>query len=293
MHSIILHKEFINDLSSSNDAAFVSRIMTQVFDEMNASGNQRNDHRYKGIPNAWIRYASRGKTQFRIIYLIRGNEMIFYRCGPHSVEDRLNEPTIMADELTEISLDKNEVETMVMPETFLFNHKQKIVYSAIVGRKNIPNKCVYIVSPFIDPKTLQRGHRIGETLDHIRQDGAEVYIITAAEEIGNYTKLQSDLRMREIEFTFVPKLHSKIYLFITNDSYNHITSDVPSLGILGSSNLTLPGISQQVGLGNIETNFTVPESSIEELEDIVMELYSKSSDYQQTLRKKMRNHRRQ
>ena len=41
----------------------------------------RDDHRFHGIEDAWIRVVSRGNTAYRVIYIRRGRDVYLYRAG--------------------------------------------------------------------------------------------------------------------------------------------------------------------------------------------------------------------
>lgn len=282
MKSIRLHERFVEDILSSDDAGFIKRVLNQVFSEFLGSANRKNDHRYRNIENAWIRYVSRGNTAYRIIYLTAGNEMTFYRCGEHSIEDALAAPNTNDQTVLAVEIDRGAVEEMTKPLSILANDKPPYIYAALLGRRLIPNKSVYLVSPYISPDTLARGTRLGQTLDSIVGDGAEVVIITAAEEVEKFRIAQNDLKARKIELVFLPKLHSKIYLFITDSTHSHATASVASLGIIGSSNLTNRGVAVTPADGNLETNYTVSPSSIPELEEVVLNFYCRGKDYRTT-----------
>jgi Cdc6-like AAA superfamily ATPase len=44
------------------------------------------------VKDAWIRYVSRGRTAYRIIYIKHDDSIYLYRAGDHSIEDRLAKP---------------------------------------------------------------------------------------------------------------------------------------------------------------------------------------------------------
>ncbi|MGV8922345.1 MAG: hypothetical protein ACOH1L_03205 [Thermomonas sp.] len=283
MKSVLLHRLFVEDLLGNGDASFAKRILGHVFAEADGSANKKDDHRFQGVNNAWIRYASRGRTAFRIIYILKDGRVVFYRCGVHSVEDDVTEPLLDTDELVELEVNEDEIENMTRPLSILSSHRPPFIYSALLGRRLIPNKAVYLVSPYIDPTILVRGSRIGQTLDSIKGDGADVIVITCADQVAQFGELHKDLAARGIELVFLPRLHSKIYLFMTDTDRPHATSKTPSLGIIGSSNLTAMGIPTTQDTGNLETNYSVAPSSITELENTVVDFYYRSKDYRTTL----------
>lgn len=283
MKSVFVHRQFAADLLENGDPTFAKRMFSQLVDELDGSVNKKNDHRFEGIEDAWIRYASRGRTALRIIYLVRQGRTVFYRCGVHSVEDRVSPPTLNDDTVFELALAEEDVEIMAKPLSIISSYRQPYIYSALLGRRLIPNRSVYLVSPFIEPSLLSRGTRIGQTLDSIRSSGAEVVVISCAEEVSKFAEFHRELEARDIELVFVPKLHSKIYLFITDNAFEHFTAQTPSLGIVGSSNLTASGIPATPETGNIETNYAVDVTSIGALESVVMDLYYRGKDYKTTV----------
>lgn len=273
MGQFYFHRQFITDLETCKDKNLFVRVVLCVLDELKGSPNNTNDHRFEGIPGAWIRYVTRGRTGYRIIYLRDGSSVIFYRCGEHSVEDKTTPPDPSEELGPAIDLDETDVEEMTLPNTFLANHSQKMTLTALVGRRLIPNKAAWLVAPYLSQKLLSRTAPLGMTLDTIVRERRRVAVITQAEQVDEYEDLYKDLAARDIELLFVPGLHSKIYLFLTDESYPHRSSSVPSLGIVGSANLTTWGIAANRGLGNQETNYTVPIESIPELTDIVENFY--------------------
>ena len=280
MSKVYLHKSFLDDIASSKDASFVRRVFLILVAELRGKPNQSNDHRYQGINNAWIRYISGGKTAFRLIYIKDGASIIYYRCGAHSIEENLAAPDLDSQNLTDLELDDVEIEEMTLPKTFLTNHSQKLTLTALVGRRLIPNKEAWIVSPVLSEEFLRRGAILGRLLDSLVGDGTAVTVITALDQVKAYQKICVDLAARNIDVYFVPRLHSKIYLFITDDTVEHQTAGTPSLGVIGSSNLTSSGIAKVRGYGNMETNYSVPSESISELTDLVYNYFSDGLDYQ-------------
>ena len=279
MSKVLLHKSFLEDVAESKDAKLVHRAFLSVVSELRGAPKNSKDHRYKGIGGAWIRHLSGGKTAFRLIYIRDGANTIFYRCGQHSIEDNLNEPDLSPELITELELDETDFEEMTLPKTFLSNHTQKLTLTALVGRRLIPNKEVWIVSPFLSEEILRRGSTLGRVLDSIATDGTSVTVITALDQVSSYGRITTDLSTRNIDVVFVPDLHSKIYLFLTDETNTHKTAQTPSLGIIGSSNLTNSGVAAERGRGNMETNYTVPTESIPELTDLVHNYYIYGLDY--------------
>src|SRR5450755_1328390 len=89
---VFLAPDFLDDLKSAIHPDFVTRVLDSLVDKAGRFKPDRNDHRYSGITDAWIRYASAGKTAFRVIYIRQSDSVFVYRAGFHSVEDQLAAP---------------------------------------------------------------------------------------------------------------------------------------------------------------------------------------------------------
>ena len=90
---VFLLPDFITDLQEHNAAHFARRVLQKT---ILPDGNFRpdsDDHRYHGIDDAWIRYVSRRRTAYRVIFLRRGENVYLFRAGEHSVEDHLSAPS--------------------------------------------------------------------------------------------------------------------------------------------------------------------------------------------------------
>ena len=90
--AVHLMPRFIADLQNVEDGRFARRVLERTLSHEGAWRSQPEDHRYRGIDNAWIRYVTRGNAGYRVIYIQLGEEIYLYRAGPHSVEDRLAAP---------------------------------------------------------------------------------------------------------------------------------------------------------------------------------------------------------
>ena len=58
-------REFLRDLMEHNDAHFAARVLSKVIGSGGEFEADADDHRYKGIDGAWIRYVSRQTTAYR------------------------------------------------------------------------------------------------------------------------------------------------------------------------------------------------------------------------------------
>src|SRR5688572_6803028 len=89
---VYLTPQFINDLRDSKDGKFVKQVLDHTIDEKGAFVRGNNDHRLRGIQNAWIRYASRGSTAYRVIFIQKGETVYLHRAGLHTVENETTAP---------------------------------------------------------------------------------------------------------------------------------------------------------------------------------------------------------
>ena len=53
-----LMKEFLQDLKEADDPKFVRHVLNHTLSEEGSFKPDRNDHRYDGLDDAWIRYVS-------------------------------------------------------------------------------------------------------------------------------------------------------------------------------------------------------------------------------------------
>jgi len=60
---VSLTAEFVNDLRESRDARFVKQVLDHTVDEKGAFTFGSNDHRFRGIEDAWVRYRRQSLTR--------------------------------------------------------------------------------------------------------------------------------------------------------------------------------------------------------------------------------------
>lgn len=299
MSKIRLHRKFVEDLKGLKDRTHFRQIWLAVLDELFDTPNSRNDHRYKGLPNAWIRYVSRGNSALRIVFLRYSTGVVFYRGGLHSIEESISAPSMAPEELVDLhSTDEDLVdqeEIMVAANTILTNHEGKRIFSAFMGRSHFPTSEIFLISPFISHEILSPHRHIGKKLRYFKGQGCEIYVITRAEDYETHLDLHERLERSGIELRFLPNLHSKIYFFRTDRSYQDVElRNAPHLAIVGSSNLTFSGISDQPNLGNQEINYVVDTSAVENLYNRVLHMYDNSWELRDVkkLMKRTNNRRR-
>jgi hypothetical protein len=260
---------FIADLQAENDANFARRVFSKLFDGNGAFRTDTNDHRYKGIPDAWIRYVSQGKSAFRVIYIKTGDDVFIYRAGPHSVEDHLVAP---GEGDAAAKLDHRIIEVEKGPERsmgrIISNLRTPALWQMVLSRRLIPHKEVILVSPFLSHSMLWRTSRLGRLLDDWVADGAKVSLITRPPPIDDHSVFE-DLETRGIAALFHERLHSKLYMFQVDTARVTYGRKQEDLLVLGSANLTESGFGATRETGNDELSYELPHSELSDLESYV------------------------
>ena len=242
----------MDDLLSIDDKSFCQRVIKQVFERDGSFRTGQNDHRYRGVENAWIRYISRGSTAYRLIYLRRGNEIYLYRAGTHSIENRVSPPVDFSG-VAEV-----DAVTQVV-EGRSFSKESSDLGNILVSRKRFDEQLIcdyfermyhlghveiFLISPFVDFDLLQRHKPLGRFLDRQIEEGAVVSLLTEYVENLEDFKICEELGDRDVNMLFLRKLHAKLYLFEidTKKISRYFDDQIPKVAILGSSNLTERGL---------------------------------------------------
>ena len=178
------------------------------------------------MDNAWIRYVSRRKTAYRIIFIRRADDIFFYRAGEHDVEDRLVPPNIdlrQAIPMGQGGIDGSpapRAETahpvalpVAPPVNRLYtNILPQQIQRKVLSRRNLPHAEIWLISPFIDFELLAPMTVMGNLLFSQIEDGAKVHLITAIPKDQNLEWCER-ISASGIEVFFFPKLHTKLYAF--------------------------------------------------------------------------------
>lgn len=270
--------KFVADLQEENDANFARRVFIKLFDAEGGFRGDVNDHRYKGIPDAWIRYVSQGRSAFRVIYVKKGDEVLLYRCGQHSVEDHLVAPDnngltidISDEKIGEPKASEERVGRIIS------NLRTPSLWDLVVGRRLIPHKEVVLVSPFLAHSLLWRTARLGRLLDDWVADGTSVSLITRPP-LPDDHRLFEDLETRGINALFHSRLHSKLYMFQVDQARVRYDRKQEDLLVLGSANLTESGFAATRERGNDELSYELPKSDLSDLESYIAFLAGSAVD---------------
>ncbi|GKS89888.1 hypothetical protein [Acidovorax sp. SUPP2539] len=291
MATIKFHRKFVVDLVDSGDAQLPNRVFKKLFTEEGEFRPDRDDHRYRGIDDAWIRVVSRGNSAYRVIYLRENDGITIYRAGPHSVEDNLAAPgrvegfhivsqEIMAEafrpvggnaisqEMARTRLSTEQVEA----SRFMKNHENRRLYEQVIGRRLIPHKEVILVSPFLSLDILKPTKILGQMLDEWICDNCSVTLITKppnANELAAYSALES----RGFSIIYVARLHAKAYVFrVDRGKLNEYQSAAADLVVMGSANLTNSGFNPdgiRTSEPQLELNYKIADEDQDEFENFL------------------------
>lgn len=273
--------EFIGDLKKSANVKFFKQILNHTLDNDGNFKEDADDHRYKGIDDAWIRYVSKGKTALRVIYLKKGNLIHLYRAGVHQIEEGLRPPS---DLEKSVPLDMVQIQGPLQREAIdlglLLKTKEPQYLRNIIRQMTfLGHFYIVLISPFVSLELLNSRALFGRFLNKAVEDGTEVALITsppAPTDLAQYRNLES----RGIFVYFLEDLHAKLYLFDVNlKTLNKYHRGIIKTAILGSSNLTEPGFAFGDEQANHELCYRLPEEQYHYAFDYAQRLMRKSMSY--------------
>jgi len=282
--------EFINDLRESGDNRFIRQVLNHVLEKDGSFKSDADDHRYEGIEGAWIRYVSRGKTAFRVIYLKKDNLIYLYRAGTHSVETKVEDPKYLD---TSIPLEKAEFrQTAYIPRDigyFLKTLEPRFLNKEVLSMYHVGHKEILLIAPFVSLEIMDKFHHFGRFLDKAIEEGTEVSFITKPPdnpELERYRELDE----RCIFVYFLRNLHTKLYIFDINPgTVPDYCRGMTSVAIMGSSNLTKPGLSLDDDMSSEELCYRLPLEKYSEAYSYAKQLIKKADDLKSYVMRKKRS----
>lgn len=284
--------EFIADLQAHNDPNFAKRVLLKT---VSSSGDfllSPNDHRYHNINGAWIRYISRKRTAYRVVYIREGEDIYLYRAGEHSVVEHLSPPrtisrtqslsvstTQILDTTTQAtSLEHNSSQdsNYLFKKNFLRNSPNPQIFQTILSRRNLPHRDIWLVSPYITTELFSPTKLLGKLLVDQVEDGSRVTIFTLLPQKLN-TRWMDILAERGVDFFICPNLHTKLFCFLLDENRRYEIDSrerhrYNSLYIIGSANLTTSGLAANGNCINEELCYSVPTGCSDFIEGYVAEL---------------------
>ena len=294
---VFLLPEFIVDLQTCADAHFARRVLKTTILGNGNFKEDSDDHRYRGVDDAWIRYVSGGKSAYRVIFIRSGANIYLYRAGEHAIEERLGAPREeafdaaiplaeaernVARAIAEIPKQRTETPAEPAASRLLRNNPSPEINRAIFSRRNLPHRDIWLVTPFVTPELLRPTAIFGKMLFDQVEDGASIILITMPPKNQNIEWLEQ-LEERNVSVYFYPRLHSKLYCFVLDENRKYERGLPPpeklsSLLLLGSANLTAAGLALSRDKWNEELCYSMSNSEIGHVESYVTELMMRGYD---------------
>ncbi len=293
--AVHITKEFLNDLREADDLRFVRQVLNHTIDRDGDFADDKDDHRYKDIDDAWIRCVSKGATAFRVIFIRKGSDIYLYRAGHHDIEDHLAPARSFSSSITLAEgpiKQPQEYKEQVPQQIFLKNSEPAFINKFLISMYHLRHHEIYIVSPFLDLPILSSKHHFGRFLDKAKEEGTDVILITLPPKNDDEITVFRDLELRDIRVFFLPRLHTKLYIFnVDLESRTFYQRGVFGTAVLGSSNLTCPGLGFDELQPNEELCSTFHTDRIDELKDYVLKLMFRSQDFTDFMQRRRRQQR--
>jgi phosphatidylserine/phosphatidylglycerophosphate/cardiolipin synthase-like enzyme len=282
---------FLDDLRGADDARFVKRVLSQIFDGDGEFRRGQNDHRYHGIADAWIRYVSRGATQYRLIYLLKNDAVYLYRAGVHSIEDNLAEPQNLDRSVLVSSIDIQVTQAQPQdvdqrnwdPSLFDVGHllkttQETMLKKLVQGLFHVGHSEIILISPYVSEATVARRSPLGQFLDRAVEESTNVWLVTRPPHSSRLDFYRA-LEERNFGVYFYKQLHAKLYLFdVKTETLNEYNKDMCATAILGSANLTEMGLALTGELSNEELCYRLPATKYTEAREYATWLINHSED---------------
>ncbi len=273
-----IYKEFLLDLRNASDTKLARRVLSKVLDGGGMFPADKNDHRYDGIEDAWIRYISQGGAAYRVIYIRKGEDIFLYRAGPHSIEDHLNPPKPNAEHHSvsrspsdfamqaQVQSANDDSLATRSPQHYedrlLKNYKPTLLRNKILSRRLVRHREIILMSPYLSEDLFNIYSPFGKVIFDLQEEGAKVTLITRSPNSIQGLKFFEKLEEYGLDVLFHEKLHAKLYLFdVDLNAYeSEDRARQERLAILGSANLTksgfrIPGSDKVEPDGNEELSY--------------------------------------
>ena len=238
-----LCREFIRDLIEHSDANFASRVLSKTIGADGGFEADADDHRYRGIEHAWIRYVSRQRTAYRAIFLRHGEDVYWYRAGSHSIEDRLQAPRdlVAAVAIGETPAGLDALTSHRNPR-YLKTSEPRLLREVIASRVLVPHRNVAFVTPRLSAKLFGPLGLIGQLIDRVLEFNGTVSLITkppSQRNLNHYRWLVG----RGVDLLVHPLINARMLLFeVDHGRLDAEMAHVSSIGVVGSSELTEAGL---------------------------------------------------
>ena len=287
---VYITPEFINDLRGATDSRFVRQVLNHVLEKDGSFRSSADDHRYRGIADAWIRYVSKGNTAFRVIYLRRGDLIYLYRAGTHSVESDVREPKHLQKGVPLERVELLQTDYSTSDNGYLLKTiDPRFLNKEVLSMYHFGHTEIVLIAPFVSLAILDKFHHFGRFLDRAIEEGAEVSLVTRPPNDGGLQSYMT-LDARCIFVYFLRNLHTKLYVFEINpDTIPDYCRNVTNVAIMGSSNLTRPGLSLDDDRSSEELCYRLPMARYAEVYSYAKHLVNKADDLRSYMMRRRRS----
>ena len=145
---VFILPEFIEDLKELDNIKTLARVMDKLFDTKFNFKDNRDDHRYGGVKDAWIRDISKGSTAYRSIFIKKNDEIYLYRTGTKKIEENLVAPDLTGTvfQMTDLKVQiGNKINEFKNSGKLLKSPNPSELYDEIMKFSHIPLKEIWIV----------------------------------------------------------------------------------------------------------------------------------------------------
>lgn len=280
--------EFIEDLKSLDNIKTLGRVLDKLFDDKFEFKRDKDDHRYNGVQDAWIRDISKGSTAYRSIYIRKGESVYLYRTGTKKIEENLVQPNLDG---TIFGLQDFKVEvTSYINQSFesgklLRSPEPQELSKEIFKFIHIPLREMWIVSPVISREMFDNTNIFGKFINKVLENNAIVTVVTrppSHEDIKFFDKLEEE---KEIIVLYNKTLHAKLWYFSIDTNViipSNIESGYTNTAILGSADLTMNGLglnNSNPENNNIELCYRLPYEKNDEFYKYCDYLFDQSIEH--------------
>lgn len=161
------------------------------------------------------------------------------------------------------------------------NHADRFLYGNLLGRRFLPHRDVYLMSPYLSMDLLRPTHAFGQMLDELIEGGATVWLISKPPSISDIS-LFEQLSARQINVFFCQEVHAKVYAFILNrDELSPEQDASEDLIVVGSANMTWQGLNPgglQSERIQYELSYDVPTGDWSDVERFLLHVADLSTD---------------
>lgn len=281
---ILILPEFIEDLKSLDNIKTLARTLEKLFDNRFNFKQNRDDHRYDGIDNAWIRDISKGSTAYRTIFINKGNTIYLYRTGTKKIEQNLPDPNL-AGSVFELSDFKVEI-TGTINEfhdngKLLKSPRPTELFDEIIRFNHVPLREIWMISPKVSFDLFSDNHHLGKFINKAAESDTMIILITLPPQNQEQIVFYDSLEIKNIIVAYNEKVHAKMWYFdidFENLGKYLVEDGFTSTAILGSANLTFEGLGQNntVEENTIELCYKLPAGNIEEFYKICNDILDTS-----------------